>query len=111
MIYSVFLRDFRLNARVGILPNELESSQKIILNIEILYEKKNNYILDYAALHRLICDIFLQNRFDYLESCLEYLFQKITSNFKYLKKLNIEISKPEILLNCTPSVRKEEIYD
>lgn len=101
-IFKISFNDFKINTIIGILPDERKNAQNIILDLDIFYIK--NEILDYAKIYNLINTIFSENKFLYLEDAISFIIEKLNS--KDIQKIDICITKPNILSNCIVSVSK-----
>lgn len=99
--FLLFLKDFKINAIIGILPKEKLQPQTILLNLELLYKFN---LIDYAILREDILEIFNNNNFGYLEEALVYLRDFIITKFSNIQMLNLEIKKLEIFPDCIPSI-------
>lgn len=99
--FLLFLRDFKINTIIGILPEEKIQPQTILLNLELCYKEN---LVDYATLRENILEIFKNNNFGYLEEALVYLRDFIIMKFSNVQMLNLEISKLEIFPDCIPSI-------
>lgn len=99
--FLLSLRDFKIDAIIGVLPKEKVESQTILLNLEIVY---SGSLIDYAIIREDILEIFKNNNFAYLENALKALQDSILSKFSNIKALSLEIKKLKIFMDCTPSV-------
>ncbi|WP_181646826.1 dihydroneopterin aldolase [Helicobacter sp. 16-1353] len=104
-VFKISIHNFKINTIIGILPKERETAQDIILDLDILYIKKE--ILDYSHLYNLIIDIFNKNHFFYLEDALCFVIDSIILHFKNITYITLSIKKPHIFTDCIVSVSKE----
>ena len=90
---------------IGILPFERITKQKVILNISFTYKftKGQKDFIDYSHVSNMTKMIMKQEKFKLIEDAIIYLKRALSKEFE-LKKLKIQISKPDILKDCIVSV-------
>jgi len=104
---KIYIEDLRFRCIIGILDFEREKKQEVILNIEISYRYKNNFI-NYADVAKLAKKTMKKRKFLLIEDALEDLSKRLKDDFSDIKKLKIKITKPQILPDTIVSV--ENIY-
>lgn len=103
--YKISLENLAFEAIVGVLPKERESRQKIVLNLELTYEKVVE-ILDYREIRAVILEAFEGGEFFYLEDALDCVIEALVARFGGILRLDLKIAKPEIFSDCVVSVEK-----
>ncbi|BCD59750.1 MULTISPECIES: dihydroneopterin aldolase [unclassified Nitratiruptor] len=103
MEYTIRLEQLYFDAIIGILPQERSNPQPLEIFLEVVYEKKEDFV-DYALLETLILHHFQERRFQLLEEALEETLFLIKKRFPSVKKATMRIKKPTILSHCVPSV-------
>ncbi|ADV47151.1 dihydroneopterin aldolase [Nitratifractor salsuginis] len=101
---KIEIREFRLEAIIGILPEERHTPQALIVDLEAEYSYAAQGFLDYAQLCELIRHILLEGKFSLLEEALLVLKERIFENYPHIDYLFLRLSKPDILSDCRVAV-------
>ncbi|RDU71391.1 dihydroneopterin aldolase [Helicobacter brantae] len=96
---TLLLQNLSLKAIIGILPQEREIPQEIIIDGEFSYEYKGEY-LNYVEIVEFLKSEIEGNSYGLLEEALEDLREKIQAQFPSLTHFTLSIKKPEILSDC-----------
>ena len=101
----VYIKELTFKTIIGILPFERVKKQKVIVDISFNYtfSKKSNDFIDYSEVATLVKKTIRKKKFKLIEDAILTLEKKIYKKFN-LTKLQIKISKPEILKDCLVSV-------
>lgn len=99
----ISIEDLKFQAIIGILDFERVTPQDIIINLEIEYSYKEEFI-NYADLASLIESTMIDEKFLLIEDALESLSATLQSRFAKIETLLLKITKPSILPNCKVSV-------
>lgn len=113
--YTICLEDFIVEAIIGILPNERQKAQRILVNAEFTYvwnpqtqsSKKlgaEKRFLDYRILRDFIKESF-GHQFGLLEEAQEYFYREIPLRFPQVKEFWIKITKLETFEDCNISIK------
>ncbi|MRI59203.1 MAG: dihydroneopterin aldolase [Epsilonproteobacteria bacterium] len=102
-MYQASLENLEFYAIIGILPHERLTVQKVILNARLSYQSKEEYI-DYAKAARLLENHIKEQQFELIEDALASCAMLLKKHFPQIKSLYLQIKKPQILPNVTPSV-------
>ena len=96
----IFIRDFTGETIIGICDDELETRQKIIINISIGIARslacttdRIEHTVDYDKVRKLIKDLLKTHRYKLLEGLGEEIANQIFTHFN-AKFIRIEIKKP-----------------
>lgn len=100
---TIHIQDLKFQCIIGILDFERVNPQDVIINLEIDYDYKDNFI-NYAEVVTLIKSDMIKNKFLLIEDALENLSLKLKKEFSTINKLNLKITKPSILSDCKVSV-------
>lgn len=100
----LLIEKLELEVIIGILPFEREKSQKIIIDAELEYDYKGEY-LSYVKIVDFLSLEFKKNQYGLLEEALQDLSSKLKQNFPSLTKISLSIKKPDILPNCVVGVK------
>ncbi len=102
---KIYIENLNFNCIIGILDFERKNKQKVIIDISFKYTYKNRKtFIDYSEISKNIEKIMKKRKFKLLEEAIIYIENFLYKNYN-IKKLNIKISKPDILTNCIVSVK------
>lgn len=100
---TVHIEDLKFQTIIGILDFERVTPQEVIINLEIEYDYKDEFI-NYAEVSALITLTMINSKFLLIEDALSQLSVKLKKEFTKINTLNLKITKPSILPDCTVSV-------
>lgn len=101
---NISIKELSFYCIIGILDFEREKEQKVIINLKFKYKfKDSKEFIDYSQIVNDIEELMKEKKFKLLEEAIKYLKQFLRNKYK-IKKIKIEISKPNILSNCIVSV-------
>jgi len=106
---TIHIEDLKFKCIIGLLDFERTNEQEVIINLNLDYDYKDEFI-NYADLAELIQKQLINEKYELLETALEELFQNISKKYLLIRKLQIKITKPNILSNCLVSVSNIKIY-
>ncbi len=102
---KIYIENLNFNCIIGILDFERKNKQKVIIDISFKYTYKNRKtFIDYSEISKNIEKIMKKRKFKLLEEAIIFIENFLYKNYN-IKKLNIKISKPDILTNCIVSVK------
>ena len=105
MKLSIEIKQLKIKARLGILPQEKQASQNLFIDFKAEIIPKNwpvdalDASLSYAKIHEILCEITLSRHWDLLEELAEAIRLKLDS-FEQIKSAEISLQKPDIIKNC-----------
>ena len=99
-MYKIYIENLTFEAIIGIDKLERMKTQKVVCDVEIGYEKEENF-LDYKEIGILIKSDIVDNRYYLIEDALDSVVKKLIESYSEIKSLKLKITKPEILPNCT----------
>ncbi|MCK5110022.1 MAG: dihydroneopterin aldolase [Arcobacteraceae bacterium] len=104
---KINIEDLTFNCIIGILPNEREEEQKVVINIsfEYFYKGDGSSFIDYSEVATLTQDIMIDKQFRLIEDAIIFIRKELKLKLK-IKNLKLKISKPDILSNCVVSVEE-----
>lgn len=100
---KIEITDLTFKCIIGILDFERIKKQKVIINISFEYDYSKDLFIDYSEISALIKKTMKKQKFLLLEDAILY-FESLLQNSYKINKLNIKISKPNILKNCVVSL-------
>jgi dihydroneopterin aldolase len=103
-MYKILIENLEFEAIIGILPEERKKPQKVMVNVEIEYEKKQEFI-NYAEVCSLIENLMIEHRFLLIEDALDLIEKELLTKYPQMKSLKLKIQKPEILRNALVGVK------
>ncbi len=101
--YKILIEDLTFKAILGLLEKEREEEQLVVVNVEIEYFDKKNYV-DYAKVCDLIVEIIKNGKFMLIEDAIDEVEKALLREFSQIKTLKLSIKKPEILKNALVGV-------
>jgi dihydroneopterin aldolase len=101
---TIEIEDLTFDAIIGILSEERETPQKVIVNVELNYEYKKDIFINYATLANLIKNDIQNSKYLLIEDALLNLHVKIKTEFSQISSIKLKISKPTIIDQCVVSV-------
>ena len=100
---TVHIENLKFQSIIGILDFERVTPQDVIINLEIEYTYKDDFI-NYAKVVDIIKSNMSENKFLLIEDALKELSLILKKEFTAINTLNLKISKPSILPDCKVSV-------
>ncbi len=101
---TIYIEELTFKCIIGILDFERITPQKVIVNIEIEYNYEKDNFINYVDIIELIEQQMIEKKYELLETAIEELTQKIASDYSKITKLNLKISKPNIIKNAKVSL-------
>lgn len=86
---------------IGLLPFERKNKQKVIVDIEAQYKYSLGSFIDYSKIVEDVSSHLIEEEYELLEDALLGIKGLVFRNFSDVLKLQIKISKPNILKNCS----------
>ncbi|PUE64980.1 dihydroneopterin aldolase [Arcobacter caeni] len=100
---KIEITDLTFKCIIGILDFERTKKQKVIINISFEYDFSKDLFIDYSEISTLVKKTMKKQKFLLLEDAILY-FESLLQNSYKINKLNIKISKPNILKDCVVSL-------
>ena len=100
---KIEITDLTFKCIIGILDFERIKKQKVIINISFEYDYSKDLFIDYSEISALVKKTMKKQKFLLLEDAILY-FESLLQNSYKINKLNIKISKPNILKDCIVSI-------
>ena len=102
---NVSIEDLTFKTIIGILPFERVTKQKVIVTLHFQYKFKKDQkdFVDYSHVANMAKLIIKKEKFLLIEDAIIYLQRALKNEFN-ISKLQIKISKPDILKDCLVSV-------
>ncbi|MBU0720423.1 dihydroneopterin aldolase [bacterium] len=100
---TIHIENLKFKCIIGILDFERVTLQDVILHLTLEYEYTNEFI-NYADVVSLMKSEMINNKFLLIEDALTSISLNLKKSFPLLNNLNLKITKPSILPDCTVSV-------
>ncbi|MDD3855223.1 dihydroneopterin aldolase [Sulfurimonas sp.] len=100
---TIHVEDLKFQCILGILDFERTTPQDVVVNLDIEYEYKGNFI-NYADVVQIVKDLMKESEFLLIEDALENINLKLIKEFNSIKNIRLKITKPSILKDCKVSV-------
>ncbi len=99
----IHVENLKFQCIIGILDFERITPQDVILHVEIEYAYEDEFI-NYAEVTQLLKQEMKTQKFLLIEDALRILSTKLKEKFILINTLQLKITKPSILPDCTVSV-------
>ncbi|RUM68422.1 MAG: dihydroneopterin aldolase [Sulfurospirillum sp.] len=109
-MYTIHIENLKLKAVIGLLDFERTNSQTVIADCMIDYVREDDTFIDYAIVAKMIEEMLKKGEYFLIEDALDEIILAIKDTFFTIRSITLKLSKPEILANCTVSVKKTIIY-
>jgi dihydroneopterin aldolase len=106
---QIFIRALTFEAIIGLLPQERLHPQCVVFD-GFFTCKDTPLEIDYSVVAAHIKAEIIAQKFDTVEAALLHLASMLKSTFPQIQGLDITLSKPDILPDCTVGARLEKIY-
>ncbi len=106
-MYKIHIEDLTINTIIGILDFERVSKQRVIVNLEIIYNYIDKFFIDYSLVIKEIEELFYKKEYRLLEEAIDDIGSNLISLYPKITSLYIKISKPDIIKNASVSLSKE----
>jgi len=101
---TIHIEDLTFDVIIGLLDFERDKPQRVIVNLQALYEYSDDAFIDYADIVLLIQKTLKTKRYELLENALLGLKEVIHTSYPNIDSLFIKISKPDIIPKCNVSL-------
>ena len=103
---TIYIEELTFECIIGILEFERVTPQKVIIDVEIEYSYKKDNFIDYVDIIKLIEQQMQKKKYKLLETATEDITQKIAKKYSKITKINLKITKPNIIKNAKVSISK-----
>jgi len=107
---TILIENLTFETIIGILDFERTTVQKISIDCIINYHYTNNEVINYADVSSLIEETMHTQRFELIETAIEFLSSVLKKSFPLIDNLTLTLRKPNILQNCTVGVQNHYIF-
>ena len=100
---TIHIEELKFQTIIGILDFERTAPQAVVVTAIIDYKYKKKF-LNYVEIVDLIKTEMIESKFLLIEDALYSINKKLRDKFKSIKKIDLKITKPSILADCSVSV-------
>jgi len=97
---TIHIEALTFDTIIGLLDLERDNPQKVIVDITLKYNYKNEDFIDYADIVLLIKNKLHEERYTLLEDALLGIKSTLYSTYPQLQSISLKITKPNILSDC-----------
>ena len=97
---TIHIESLTFDTIIGILDFERTTPQTIIVDAIIDYNYQNEHFINYADIILLIEKQMTEKKYELLETAIDELIKHIILKYPQIKKLNLKITKPNIIKNA-----------
>ncbi len=108
-MYKIVIEDLQFDTIIGILEFERNTPQRVIIDLEIQYNKKDEFI-DYAKVVEFIKEEMKKNKFLLIEDAIDFFIIELKNRYSQIESLKISIKKRDILKDCIVGVESLKKY-
>ena len=107
---KIFIENLKFQCIIGILDFERTTEQDVIIKLIIEYSYEDEFI-NYADVAQHVKTAMKNKKYLLIEDALSDLSQTLKEKFSKINTLNLKITKPSILPDCTVSVENFYTFD
>lgn len=103
----IFFRQLKVDARLGMLPHELERSQPLVIDADFdvdidqpVQDSDIDSVLDYRRLRETLIAECTRGHVHLLETLSERLLQRLLDDFPQISALRVSLGKPQAFDDC-----------
>jgi len=97
---TIHIESLTFDTIIGILNFERTTPQTVIVDATIDYSYQNEHFINYADVISLIEKQMAEKKYELLETAIDELIKHIILKYPQIKKLNLKITKPNIIKNA-----------
>ncbi|MEA3418648.1 MAG: dihydroneopterin aldolase [Campylobacterota bacterium] len=106
---TIHIESLQIDTIIGLLDFERDMEQRVIIDLEASYIYDRTEFINYADLAEMIEVRIKKQCYELLEEALLDIKEQILKAYPAIKTLQLKISKPDILHNCTVALSKSWI--
>ena len=104
---TIHIEELEIVAIIGILHFERVQTQRVIVDVTLDYHYSENQFISYVEIISIIETMIIDKEYRLLEDALSDIQKKILKNYSQISRLNIKISKPDIIKNANVALSLE----
>jgi len=97
---TIHIEKLEIVAIIGILDFERVQTQRVIVDLTLDYNYSEKIFISYVEIISIIETMIIDKKYKLLEDALNDIQEKIFENYPQISRLNLKISKPDIIKNA-----------
>jgi len=107
---TIHIEALTFDVIIGLLDFERERPQKVIIDLEIVYDYRKNTFIDYADVVLMIETELKIKKYLLLEEALLGVKTILQHRYPQIRSLTLKCAKPDILSNCSVALSETWIF-
>ena len=107
---TIHIEALTFDVIIGLLDFERTTPQRVIVDIEIVYDYRPNSFINYADVASLVEADLNKHQYLLLEDALEGLKALLSLAYESIEKIYIKLSKPDILPRCNVALSHQWVF-
>lgn len=107
---TIHIEDLTFDVIIGLLDFERDKPQRVIINLQVVYDYSNDNFINYADITALMKKKLKEKRYQLLENALLGLKEIIYLSYPQINSLTIKLDKPDILTDCSVGLSETWIF-
>lgn len=104
-MFKIEIEDLEFHTIIGILDFEREKEQTVIINTQISYKDKKDFI-NYADVVEFIKYDMKEKKYLLIEDAIDSIIKSLKKQYTHIKKIKLKIIKPDVMTECIVSVSR-----
>jgi dihydroneopterin aldolase len=104
---TIHIEKLEIIAIIGILDFERVQPQQVVVDLTLDYHYSENNFISYVEIISIIETMIIDKKYTLLEEALNDIKEKIFENYPQISRLNLKISKPNIIKNANVALSIE----
>ena len=97
---TIHIEELEIVAIIGILDFERVHTQRVVVDATVDYDYSENQFISYVEIISIIETMIIDRKYKLLEDALIEIKDKILKIYPQISRLNLKISKPDIIKNA-----------
>jgi len=107
---TIHIEALTLNVIIGLLEFERKQKQRLIVDVTVDYAYADGVFIDYAVMVEQIEATLHTHRYLLLEEALLGIKNLLITTYPHIKKLQLKLTKPDILSECRVALSHQWIF-
>jgi len=107
---TIHIESLTFDVIIGLLDFERTTPQKLIVDIEIVYDYRPNSFINYADVASYVEADLKKHQYLLLEDALMGLKTLLYMQYQTIQKIYIKLSKPDILPHCNVALSHQWVF-
>ena len=107
---TIHIEALSLEVIIGLLDFERDRPQKVLVDLEIMYDYEDQNFINYADVADMIEEELKTKKYLLLEEALLGVKTLLQHSYPQINHLTLKISKPDILRNCNVGLSEMWVF-